>query len=58
MLVWFGKAGIVYATIVMTTVIVIFSEVLPKTAAFNAPDRIALLVARPMKWIVMLLGPC
>jgi magnesium and cobalt exporter, CNNM family len=57
LLVWFGKAGILYATIVMTAVIVIFSEVLPKTAAFNAPDRIALLVARPMKWIVMLLGP-
>ncbi|MEJ2433873.1 MAG: CNNM domain-containing protein, partial [Pseudolabrys sp.] len=57
LLAWFGKAGIVYATIVMTAVVVIFSEVLPKTAAFNAPDRIALLVARPMKWIVMLLGP-
>jgi Mg2+/Co2+ transporter CorB len=57
LLAWFGKAGIVYATIVMTAVVVIFSEVLPKTAAFNAPDRIALLVARPMKWIVVLLGP-
>ncbi len=57
LLVWFGKAGILYATIAMTTVIVIFSEVLPKTAAFNAPDRISLLVARPMKWVVMLLGP-
>ena len=57
LLVWFGKAGVFYATVVMTTVIVIFSEVLPKTAAFNAPDRIALLVARPMRIIVMLLGP-
>jgi Mg2+/Co2+ transporter CorB len=57
LLVWFGKAGVFYATVAMTTVIVIFSEVLPKTAAFNAPDRIALLVAGPMKWIVMLLGP-
>ncbi|HZD89258.1 MAG TPA: CNNM domain-containing protein, partial [Pseudolabrys sp.] len=44
LLAWFGKAGIAYATIVMTAVVVIFSEVLPKTAAFNAPDRIALLV--------------
>src|SRR4051794_33057199 len=47
LLVWFGPAGIVYATIVMTAVIVIFSEVLPKTAAFNAPDRIALTIAKP-----------
>ena len=38
-------------------VVVIFSEVLPKTAAFIAPDRVALLVARPMQWVVRLLGP-
>ena len=57
LLVWFGPAGIVYATIVMTALIVIFSEVLPKTAAFNAPDRVALSVARPMQWVVRILGP-
>jgi Mg2+/Co2+ transporter CorB len=57
LLVWFGKAGVVYATVGMTALIVIFSEVLPKTAAFNAPDRIALLAARPMQVVVKLLGP-
>jgi magnesium and cobalt exporter, CNNM family len=57
LLVWFGPAGIVYATVVMTMVIVIFSEVLPKTAAFNAPDRLALVVAKPMAIIVKVLGP-
>jgi Mg2+/Co2+ transporter CorB len=57
LLVWFGKAGVFYATVGMTTVIVIFSEVLPKTAAFNAPDRLALLAARPMQVVVKLLGP-
>ncbi len=57
LLAWFGKAGVLYATLVMTAVVVVFSEVLPKTAAFNAPDRIALLVARPMLWIVRLLAP-
>ena len=57
LLVWFGSAGVLYATVVMTALIVIFSEVLPKTAAFNAPERIALLVARPMGVIVKLLGP-
>jgi Mg2+/Co2+ transporter CorB len=57
LLVWFGPAGIVYATIVMTAVIVIFSEVLPKTAAFNAPDRIALAIAKPMSVVVKVLGP-
>jgi Mg2+/Co2+ transporter CorB len=54
---WFGHAGIAYATVVMTAIIVIFAEVLPKTAAFNAPDRIALEVAGPMQWVVKVLGP-
>jgi Mg2+/Co2+ transporter CorB len=54
---WFGKAGVVYATIVMTILVVVFSEVLPKTAAFNAPDRFALAIARPMLIIVKVFGP-
>ncbi|HWE77918.1 MAG TPA: CNNM domain-containing protein, partial [Pseudolabrys sp.] len=57
LLTWFGSAGIAYATVVMTIIIVVFAEVLPKTAAFNAPDRIALSVARPMQWVVKVLGP-
>jgi Mg2+/Co2+ transporter CorB len=54
---WFGEVGVLYATAVMTVMVVIFSEVLPKTIAINAPDRVALLVARPMKVMVYLLGP-
>jgi len=57
LLVWFGAAGVLYATVVMTVIIVVFSEILPKTAAFNAPDRIALIVARPMSFVVKVLGP-
>ena len=57
LLAWFGNAGVVYATVIMTLVVVVFSEVLPKTAAFNAPDRIALVVARPMYLFVKLFGP-
>src|SRR6202034_2950999 len=54
---WFGEVGVLYATGVMTVLVVIFAEVLPKTIAINAPDRVALLVARPMKNMVFLLGP-
>jgi Mg2+/Co2+ transporter CorB len=54
---WFGEVGVLYATGVMTVLVVIFAEVLPKTIAINAPDRVALLVARPMKRMVFLLGP-
>src|SRR5665213_2016402 len=54
---WFGDVGVLYATGVMTAMVVIFAEVLPKTIAINAPDRVSLLVARPMKLMVYLLGP-
>src|ERR1700754_1804670 len=54
---WFGEIGVLYATGVMTVLVVIFAEVLPKTIAFNAPDRIALLVARPMMLTLLVLGP-
>src|SRR6201982_3212191 len=57
LLAWFGDVGVIYATIVMTGAIVVFAEILPKTAAFNAPNRIALAVARPIDWTVRLLAP-
>jgi Mg2+/Co2+ transporter CorB len=54
---WFGDVGVVYATAAMTVLVVIFAEVLPKTVAINAPDRVSLAVARPMRLIVAVLGP-
>jgi Mg2+/Co2+ transporter CorB len=54
---WFGDRGVLYSTLVMTFVVVVFAEVLPKTVAFNAPDRFALAVARPIAWTVRLLTP-
>ena len=54
---WFGEVGVLYATGVMTALVVIFAEVLPKTIAINAPDRVSLLVARPMRLMLYLLGP-
>ena len=54
---WFGEVGVIYATAIMTVLIVVLAEVLPKTAAFNAPNRIALAVARPIDLTVRLLAP-
>jgi Mg2+/Co2+ transporter CorB len=54
---WFGEVGVLYSTAVMTVVVVIFAEVLPKTIAINAPERISLLVARPMRATIFVLGP-
>jgi len=48
---------VLYSSLVMTFVIVVFAEVLPKTVAFNAPDHFALAVARPIAWTVRLLTP-
>jgi Mg2+/Co2+ transporter CorB len=57
LLAYFGQAGEIYATFIMTFMIFIFAEVLPKTAAFNAPDRMALLVARPVERTVRWFSP-
>jgi Mg2+/Co2+ transporter CorB len=54
---WFGDVGIFYATALMTVLVVVFCEILPKTAAIDAPDRVALKVARPIAFLVALLAP-
>src|ERR1051325_6218141 len=56
-LLWFGDVGVLYATAVMTVLVVVFAEVLPKTVAVAAPNHLALAVARPMSVVVRLLGP-
>ena len=57
LLAWFGDVGVLYATVVMSVVVIVFAEVLPKTAAIVAPERVAILLARPVSWVVTLLGP-
>ncbi len=57
LLYWFGDVGIAYATVVMTVIVVVFAEVMPKTIAINHPDRVSLLVARPIAAVVAFLGP-
>ena len=57
MLNWFGDVGVIYATAVMTVLIVVFCEVLPKTAAIDSPDRFALTAARPIYGVVRILTP-
>lgn len=53
----FGEAGIIYATIIMTIVILVFSEILPKTIAVAHAERIASRIAAPMHAIMRLLSP-
>jgi Mg2+/Co2+ transporter CorB len=56
-LLWFGDVGVLYATIVMTVLVVVFAEILPKTAAINNPEHFSLLAVRPINWVVRLFGP-
>jgi len=52
-----GEAGTFYATIIMTLLVLIFSEVLPKTYAIHHADRMALAVAPVMRVIIVVFGP-
>ena len=53
----FGEAGVVYATLIMTTLVLIFAEVLPKTYAISNPDRMAMAVSPVLRIIVKTLAP-
>ncbi|MBL8659654.1 MAG: HlyC/CorC family transporter [Rhodospirillales bacterium] len=53
----FGEAGIAYATILMTTMVLIFAEIMPKTYAFRNPNGVALTVGRPVALLVAVLSP-
>ncbi len=53
----FGDSGAVIASAIMTVVILIFAEVMPKTYAIAYPDRVALAVAPIMRFISAVLGP-
>jgi len=53
----FGDRGVVYATAIMTVLVVVFAEVLPKTLAINAPDQVSLVLARAVAFFVALFGP-
>jgi len=54
---WLGDPGVAYATVVMTLLILIFSEILPKTYAILNADRTALALAPFIRALVVLLGP-
>ena len=52
-----GDAGVAYATIGMTALVLVFAEVLPKTYALSNADRVALAVAPLMRAVVLVLSP-
>ena len=53
----FGVTGIFYATLLMTFLLVIFAEVLPKTYSINKPTRTALIISPFIYYLNKLLLP-
>ena len=53
----FGVTGILYATLLMTILLVIFAEVLPKTYSINRPTSTVLLIAPVIYYLNKFLYP-
>ncbi len=53
----FGDSGVAIATLVMTVLVMIFAEVLPKTYAFANSEKASLLASRPIALLVRLFYP-
>ena len=52
-----NNEGVLYATIIMTLMILIFGELIPKTLALSKPDHFALKIAPMFKVLVYILYP-
>jgi Mg2+/Co2+ transporter CorB len=53
----FGEAGVFYATGIMTILILIFAEVLPKTFAFHKADQLAMDISPIVNVVIIILAP-
>ena len=53
----FGDGGVDIATAVMTVLVLIFGEITPKTIAANSPEKIAVIVSKPISIIMKITKP-
>ena len=53
----FGESGVALATLVMTLLVLVIAEVLPKTYAISNPEHVAAAVSRPIQSIIFLFAP-
>lgn len=53
----FGESGVALATLMMTLLVLIFAEVLPKTYAITNAESAAALVSRPIAVVVLVFSP-
>lgn len=53
----FGDNAVIYVTVVMTVVILLFGEIIPKTFALQNSDRFSMIVAWPIQMLMTLFSP-
>lgn len=53
----FGQNGVAAATLIMTLLVLVFAEVLPKTVAIMNPEKVAAMVAAPIGMFVRVFSP-
>ncbi|EPX81041.1 HlyC/CorC family transporter [Litoreibacter arenae] len=53
----FGESGVAWATLVMTLLVLIFAEVLPKTYAITNSETAAAMVSGPIAIVVLVFAP-
>ena len=53
----FGDGGVAIATAVMTVLVLVFGEITPKTIAANSPEKVAVVVAKPISIIMKITKP-
>jgi len=54
---WVGSAGVTVATFVVTIVLFVYGEAIPKTLAIRQPLRIARRLSGPIRWLTGILRP-
>jgi len=54
---YFGQAGVFYATVLMTILLLIFSEITPKTYALKNAEKVALIVVWPLTFFTKIFYP-
>tara|TARA_R110001592_G_scaffold16881_16_gene71765 strand:- start:8889 stop:10175 length:1287 start_codon:yes stop_codon:yes gene_type:complete len=53
----FGESGVIYATLIMTLLVLIFAEVLPKTYAFHHAESLAMRIAPIIRMVIVIFSP-
>ncbi len=53
----FGESGVALATLVMTILVLVFAEVLPKTYAITNSETAAARVSSPIRLVILVLAP-